>query len=325
MKLSSVCVGRHALSDQAGGEGGPTEGDQTGAAQFRKTQGEWRSLLLRDVNGGGGCVCVWTCVCGRVVIGCFLLSLRRISRTTREICSCSDTTKTSILLSSNLTWRTCLSTSVRHTHTHTLAELNDIMVLETSIISNSSFSPTFSSPRDSEECGEPAVSQEEAEEGKTGRSRQTQFQGENNLSEFTEWRTGNCGGVWCWCAAREHNLIITNSLSCRRTSWGRTRSRVSVTPEGGTEKAKPASRSCSSRTRECESVLDVWIVQRRSAGERFCLRCWSRRDKYNRWTLDLTGCWSCLDHGQNGFWILTHGDFETRRIKSELALFRIQT
>lgn len=40
MKLSSVCVGRHALSDQAGGEGGPTEGDQTGAAQFRKTQGE---------------------------------------------------------------------------------------------------------------------------------------------------------------------------------------------------------------------------------------------------------------------------------------------
>lgn len=60
------------------------------------------------------------------------------------------------------------------------------MVLETSIISNSSFSPTFSSPRDSEECGEPAVGQEEAEEGKTGRSRQTQFQGENNLSEFTE-------------------------------------------------------------------------------------------------------------------------------------------
>ena len=70
------------------------------------------------------------------------------------------------------------------------------MVLETSIISNSLFSPTSSSPRDSEERGESAVGQEEeAEEGKTGRSRQTQFQGENNLSEVTEWRAGNCGGV----------------------------------------------------------------------------------------------------------------------------------
>lgn len=33
-------VGRHALSDQAGSEGGQTQGDQAGAAQFRKTQGE---------------------------------------------------------------------------------------------------------------------------------------------------------------------------------------------------------------------------------------------------------------------------------------------
>lgn len=29
-----LCVGRHALSDQAGSEGGQTEGDQAGAAKF---------------------------------------------------------------------------------------------------------------------------------------------------------------------------------------------------------------------------------------------------------------------------------------------------
>lgn len=39
-KLCFLCVGRHALSDQAGSERGPTEGDQAGTAQFRKTQGE---------------------------------------------------------------------------------------------------------------------------------------------------------------------------------------------------------------------------------------------------------------------------------------------
>lgn len=42
-----VCAGCYAFSDQAGSEGGQTEGDQTGAAKFRKTQGE---ILLRPLG-----------------------------------------------------------------------------------------------------------------------------------------------------------------------------------------------------------------------------------------------------------------------------------
>lgn len=37
-------VGRDAFGDQAGGEGGAAEGDQTGAAELRETQGETSSL-----------------------------------------------------------------------------------------------------------------------------------------------------------------------------------------------------------------------------------------------------------------------------------------
>lgn len=42
---ASRFVGRHALGDQAGGEGGPAEGDQTGAAELGETQGESSSHL----------------------------------------------------------------------------------------------------------------------------------------------------------------------------------------------------------------------------------------------------------------------------------------
>lgn len=119
-KVCSFCFSRfragcHALRDQAGRERGPTERDQAGAAQLRKAQGE---LQLP----GRGRELVHTSGIGCFSFGVwffFLPRLRPISRTTREICSCSDTTKTSILLWSNPTWRTCPITSVRNTHTHT--------------------------------------------------------------------------------------------------------------------------------------------------------------------------------------------------------------
>lgn len=43
--LLCLDVGCDAFSDETGGEGGQTEGDQTGAAQLRETQGGRRSLL----------------------------------------------------------------------------------------------------------------------------------------------------------------------------------------------------------------------------------------------------------------------------------------
>lgn len=48
-----VCAraGRHALGDEAGGEGGPAEGDQTGAAQLGEAEGE-RSSQSRSVKEG---------------------------------------------------------------------------------------------------------------------------------------------------------------------------------------------------------------------------------------------------------------------------------
>lgn len=48
---SVLCAGRHALGDQAGSEGGQTEGDQAGVAKLRKAQSKWRLLVLWDLPG----------------------------------------------------------------------------------------------------------------------------------------------------------------------------------------------------------------------------------------------------------------------------------
>lgn len=44
----STCAGRHAFRDKAGCEGGQAEGDQTGAAQLRKTKSENYLICSRD-------------------------------------------------------------------------------------------------------------------------------------------------------------------------------------------------------------------------------------------------------------------------------------
>ncbi len=87
--------GCHEIGDEAGSEGGQTEGDQTGAAQFRETQGS-SSLRVKQFLSNVQWLVVIDLMCDR-----------RTLKTIPETCSCCDTTKTFIPPSSNLTWKTC--------------------------------------------------------------------------------------------------------------------------------------------------------------------------------------------------------------------------
>lgn len=71
-----------------------------------------------------------------------------------------------------------------------------------------------------------------------------------------------------------YRRCMTDLISCRRTSRGRTHWRVSDTAEGGTGRAKQASHSCS-----CISPGSYNCAETSPRG-RFCLQSWPGPDKY---------------------------------------------